>query len=269
MAYDIRNIAYSIRNNPMAGSIRKRSARPPRLPPSLQAAWGVRVRAGRGRQPALSLERIVSAAMRIATANGLDAVSMARVAKEIDAATMALYRYVGAKEELLALMVDQAFEPAPAPRSAVEGWRTSLTRWARQHRDVLRRYPWVIRIPVSGPPITPNLVLWFERGLGCLAGTRLTPGEKLSALLLVNGFVRHDAVFNADIQRASKTSNGALQDAIRIYGPLLASLTTADRFPAIHEVIASGAFEHPGDPDDDFDFGLERVLDGLALLLAR
>jgi AcrR family transcriptional regulator len=206
--------------------------------------------------------------MRVATASGLDAVSMARVAREIGAATMALYRYVGAKEELLALMVDQAFESTPAPRSADEDWRGSLTRWARQHRDVLRRYPWVIRIPVSGPPVTPNLVVWFERGLACLAGTGLTSGEKLSALLLVNGFVRHDAVFNADIQRGAKRSSRALQDAARSYGPLLASLTTADRFPAIHEAIASGAFEHPGDPDDDFDFGLERVLDGIAVLVS-
>jgi len=252
----------------MAGSFRKRSARQPRLPASLEAAWGVRAPAARGPHPGLSLKRIVSAAVRVATANGLDAVSMTRVAKEIDAATMALYRYVGAKEELLALMVDQAFESAPPPRSAEEGWRASLTRWARHHRDVLRRYPWVLRIPVSGPPITPNLVVWFERGLGCLAGTSLTSGEKLSALLLVNGFVRHDAVFNADIRRGAKTSGATVQDAVRAYGPLLASLTTADRFPAIHEVIASGAFAHPGDPDEDFDFGLERVLDGIAALVS-
>jgi len=233
--------------------------RRPRLPASLEAAWGVRAPAGRGPQPGLSLKRIVSAAIRVATAKGIDAVSMARVAKEIDAATMALYRYVRAKEELLALMVDQAFEAAPAPRAAEEDWRASLTRWARQHRDVLRRYPWVIRIPVSGPPITPNLVLWFERGLGCLTGTSLTSAEKLSVLLLVNGFVRHDAVFNADIARGAQASP---------YGPLLASLTTADRFPAIHDVIASGVFDRPGDPGEDFDFGLERVLDGIAALVS-
>ena len=252
----------------MVGSTRKRAKPAPRLPASLEAAWGIRERPGRGPKRGLTLKRIVSAAIRLASSEGLDAVSMARVAKELDAGTMALYRYVGAKDELLALMVDQAFETAPAARARDEDWRAGLTRWARMHRDVLRRHPWVVRIPVSGPPITPNLVQWFERGLVCLSGTRLMEGEKLSVLLLLNGFVRNDAVLDADLHRGAKASGGTLGAAVSAYGTLLATLAPADRFPAIRAVIDSGVFNHPGDPDDDFEFGLERVLDGIAALVS-
>src|SRR5262250_3052406 len=84
------------------------------IPGSVAAAWGVRERPHRGPRPGLSLGRIVDAAVRVADAEGLDAVSMSRVAAELGTAPMSLYRYVTAKDELLALMVDAAYGPPPA-----------------------------------------------------------------------------------------------------------------------------------------------------------
>src|SRR5262245_7490656 len=98
------------------------------LPASLEAAWGLRGRPARGPRPGLSLERIVGAAVRVAGAEGLAAVSMSRVAAELGTAPMSLYRYVAAKDELLGLMMDAAFSPAPAPPHDGEDWRAGMSR---------------------------------------------------------------------------------------------------------------------------------------------
>ena len=100
------------------------------LPESVAAAWGVRERPLRGPKPALSLPRIVAAAVRVADAEGLDAVSMGRVSAELGAAPMSLYRHVSSKEELLTLMVDAAWGESPPLRALGEGWRAGLSRWA-------------------------------------------------------------------------------------------------------------------------------------------
>ena len=109
------------------------------LPDSIAAAWGVRERPHKGPKPALTLERIVAAAVRIADADGLDAVSMGRVAAELGAAAMSLYRHVSAKEELLTLMVDAAWGDAPAPLADTESWRSGLSRLSADAGPGLRR----------------------------------------------------------------------------------------------------------------------------------
>ena len=102
----------------------------PGLPAEVAAAWGVRERSHKGPKPALSLARIVDAAVLIADTEGLDAVSMGRVAAELGAAPMSLYRHVSAKEELLRLMVDAAWDDSPGSLLSGENWRAGLSRWA-------------------------------------------------------------------------------------------------------------------------------------------
>src|SRR5919107_74422 len=84
----------------------------------------------------------VAAGVRVAATDGLQAVSMSRVAADLGVSTMSLYRYVGAKDELLALMADLTFEAPPAPRGPEESWRDGLSRWAWTEREVYRRNPW-------------------------------------------------------------------------------------------------------------------------------
>src|ERR1700733_2820868 len=100
------------------------------LPASIEAAWGVRDRPHKGPKPGLTLPRVVDAAVRVAEAEGLAAVSMSRVAAELGASTMSLYRYVAAKDELLDLMADQAYGPPPPPPEPGQGWREGLSQWA-------------------------------------------------------------------------------------------------------------------------------------------
>jgi AcrR family transcriptional regulator len=240
------------------------------LPASIEAAWGVRTRPSKGPRPALSLERIVAAAARVAAADGLPAVSMSRVADDLGVSTMSLYRYVAAKDELLALMADLTFEAAPAPRGPGESWRDGLSRWAWTELAVYRRNPWVLRIPISGPPVTPNTIAWLERGLDCLRDTGLAEGEKLSAMLLLTGFVRSQATFQADIAAAQAAGAAAPNpEMMSSYGRLIARLTDPERFPALHAVLTAGVFDEPDEGDDDFVFGLERVLDGIETLIEK
>jgi AcrR family transcriptional regulator len=237
------------------------------LPASIEAAWGVRERPPKGPRPALSLERIVEAAARVAAADGLAAVAMSRVAAELGVSTMSLYRYVASKDELLALMADLPYEAPPAPRGPEEGWRESLARWASTERATLRRNPWVLRIPISGPPVTPNAIAWLERGLDCLRDTGLREDEKLSVILLVTGYVRSQATLEAEIAAAQAAGATAPDpEMLPSYGRLLARLTDPERFPALHKVIAAGVFDEQDDGDYDFTFGLERVLDGIERL---
>lgn len=236
------------------------------LPASIEAAWGLRERPRKGPKRELSLERIVKAAVQVAASDGLAAVSMSRVAADLGASTMSLYRYVAAKDELLDLMVDAAYGAPPAASAPDEGWRAGLARWARAERAVLRRHPWALRLPISGPPTTPNQIAWLEAGLRDLRGTELTEGDKLSVILLLTGYVRSSATLDADVDAAFQASGSTAQEAMSAYGRLLAKLTDAERYPALHAVIAAGVFDGPDDPDAEFIFGLDRVLDGIDAL---
>jgi AcrR family transcriptional regulator len=241
----------------------KRNDAEPALPASIAAAWGLRERPSRGPKPWLSLERIVAAAVGVARAEGVEAVSMSRVAKELGSSPMSLYRYVAAKDELLALMVDAALGDTPAAPERGDGWRAGIERWAWTYHDALRRHPWVLRVPISGPPITPNQVRWLEEGLAALAGTRLSEAEKLSVILLVSGYVRNEATTAADV--AAAAGGGEIMPA---YAAALGQVVDAERFPALHAALRSEAFARDDDPDDEFVFGLERVLDGIEALVS-
>jgi AcrR family transcriptional regulator len=239
------------------------------LPGGVAAAWGVRERSHKGPRPALSLGRIVAAAVRVADTEGLDAVSMGRVAAELGTAPMSLYRHVSAKEELLTLMVDAAWDEAPQDPVPGEGWRAGLSRWAWALRAAARRHPWVVRIPVNSLPIMPNEVAWFENALACQADTGLTEARKASVILLLAGYVRNLATTEADIAAAIQTSGLTPMEWMASYPRMLAELTDARRFPALAKFIAAGVFEAEDGPDDEFIFGLDRILDGVEVFIKR
>jgi AcrR family transcriptional regulator len=233
-----------------------------RMPASIQAAWGVAGRVTKGPRPALSVERIVAAAIEVADAEGLAAVSMNRVAKQLGTAPMSLYRYVSAKTELLDLMQDTAYGPPPEPPGPLD-WRSGLTLWAATSLGRLYAHPWSVRIPISGPPITPNQVRWMEFGLAALGGTGLTPAEKLSTILLVSGYVRNWATLTTDLGN----DPAAVTEAMRHYASDLRILVDPVHFPEMTAVIASGVLADEDLNEDDYAFGLERILDGIGVLV--
>jgi len=234
------------------------------IPPSIELAWGLRDHGTRGPKRGLTLERIVTAGINVAVSDGLEALSMARVAGELGVGTMSLYRYVAAKDELLSLMVDTALGSPLEGEQFDEPWRAGVTRWAVAVRDAYRRHPWALRVPISAPPLGPNNVAFLEAGLRSLSGTPLSEQDKLSTLLLVSGFVRNDATLTADF-----AAGAAGQAVMPGYGAVLGRLTEATDFPALHRAIASGALDDDDDIDAEFNFGLERILDGVQALIAQ
>ncbi|MGI5126132.1 TetR/AcrR family transcriptional regulator [Pseudonocardia sp. CA-107938] len=239
------------------------------LPQSVEIAWGLRDRPTKGPKPGLSVDRIVEAAVRIAAAEGLAAVSMGRVAKELGVGTMSLYRHVGAKDELLVLMMEAAYDaqpPAPVPE---EDWRAGLTRWAEQLFEVSTANAWALRMPIAGPPATPNQLAWMEAALAVLAGTGLSPGRQVEVVMLLAGFVRTEATTTSDIAAAQAAAGSSDEEAMAAYGQLMAKLVTPQRFPHVAAVFAAGVAEEEDSPQQRFDFGLTVLLDGIAALISR
>lgn len=238
-----------------------------KLPAAIEAVWGLRERPQKGPKPGLSLERIIGGAVAIAEAEGIGAVSMNRVAVDLGVTTMALYRYVGSKDELLVLMTDAAFGAPPDLAAEPGGWRVGLTRWCWALLHVQCKHSWMLRIPVNGYPTTPNQLGWLETGLASLGDTPLDEHEKLSVMLTLSGFVRIQATLASDIDDYTRATGTAADDAPASYARVLEKLASPERFPALNAVIASGVMDRHDGPDTEFIFGLERFLDGIELLV--
>ncbi|MGW7428964.1 TetR/AcrR family transcriptional regulator [Streptomyces sp. NPDC054861] len=237
------------------------------LPASIEAAWGLRERPAKGPKPGLTLDRIVAAAVGIAEAEGLDAVSMGRIAKELGVSPMSLYRYVGAKSELYVLMQDAATGAPPEMFAPGAPWREAMEAWAWAMREIYRRHLWMVRVPLTGPPATPHTVAWWERAMVALGGTGLDEGAKISVILLVSGFVKSDALMLADLAAAIDASGEEAPVVMVRYAATLRRLADPARFPAVARMLDSGVLDEPDEPDYEFRFGLARLLDGVAVLI--
>ena len=240
---------------------------PNALPEGLHRLWRVSSSHPRDARPALNVERVVAAAIDVADEHGLAAVSMSRVAEQLGASTMALYRHVASKDELLALMVDGAAGQPPA-LPLDEGWRSATEAWARALARASKG--WVIEVPISGPPLGPNSVAWMEAGLRALRESGLEPLERLAVITTLSGYVRQHAAL---LQNMADQTGGRPQREVELeWRDTLASLIDPERFPEVSSVLATGAFgvqssDVEGDPD--FDFGVHCILEGVTRLAQR
>lgn len=232
------------------------------LPRGVALAWGVAAHPQRGPKRELSIERIVDAAIEIADAEGLAALSMAAVAGRLGFTTMSLYRYVTNKDELLMVMGDAALGLPPLTLGEPGTWRERLATYHREVLAVYEAHPWLLDQPIAGVPSTPANVAWFDAGLTTLADTPLDWLEKTAVLLLVMGQVR----WTASVERgyaARAAADGVTPDDLdRVIDQILDTLVTAEAFPAMRQALDGGVLTGDADP---FGFGLERLLDGVAL----
>ena len=220
-----------------------------------------------GPKRGVDLPTIAAAGVRIADAEGLSAVSMRRLANEVGFTTMALYRYVQSKLEVLALILDHAYGEAPDMADALGDWRAGLAAWATANRDAIVEHPWILDIRITEPPLTPAQIGWLEAGLATLAGSPLTEQEKLSSMLLVDVYVRGQAQLSVGLAPAGAEAQSAAEQ----YSHRLRALADRTRFPHIHAAVLSGALDDD-DTDfavDEFTFGLDSVLDGIAARIDR
>ncbi|WP_215541450.1 TetR/AcrR family transcriptional regulator [Amycolatopsis sp. CA-230715] len=231
------------------------------VPAELRRLWGLSEPARLGRRAELDVTSVVAAAIELADRDGLAGVTLPKVAKALGFTSMSLYRYVGSKDELLVLMRDAGLG-APPPIDTSR-WRDGLRAWADAQRDVYARRPWLIGIPLSGPPSGPHEIAWMEVALASLARTGLGWMEKVGVLGVLGGYVRHSVQLSHEMAEGRGEQSQA--SAEREYGRALAGLVTAERFPETAKLFGSAAFETPA--TDDYAFGLGMILDGIAAAL--
>lgn len=228
-----------------------------------EVIWARPERAGRGPKPAYSRADIAAAAVRIADADGIDALSMRRVAAELGCGTMSLYNYVPRKEDLNELMVDAVSGEYELPAGPPGGdWRAEMLALGRQTRGIMRRHPWLPRIMSALYGFSPNALRYLEHCLGALDGLDAPYGTKMELIGMINGSVMTYVVNEfamAERARALPWSEEQEQRARLAY---LAGQVAGGSYPRLAEALAEGP--SPGDADELFDRMLNRLLNSFA-----
>jgi AcrR family transcriptional regulator len=239
---------------------------------SLALLWRTGERPTRGRKAELSVDRIVQAAIEVADADGLAALSMRRVAERLGVGTMSLYTHVPGKAELLDVMLDTVLGETARLEEVPGGWRARLEQIARENWALFHRHPWMLQIATARPPLGPNVTAKYDYELRAIDGIGLTDVEMDSVLSLVLGHAAgaaRSAIEAAQVARLSGESDRQWWEA---RAPLLDRIFDARRFPTAARVgqAAGEAYGAASDPEHAFEFGLQRVLDGIeALVEAR
>jgi DNA-binding transcriptional regulator YhcF (GntR family) len=231
---------------------------------------GTVVRTGRPtakHEPELTRDRIVRAAIEIADQEGIGALSMRRVAANLGVATMSLYRHVPGKDELTLFMVDAAASDFPFPATRPAGWRPALEYAARLLWTVFRRHPWAAEaLSMTRPQLLPNLLHYAEWTLGALEETGLDANTTMDIYLTVFGHVRGTAL-NLQAEAQAEQDTGLTADEwTNTQEPALRDMVATGDYPAFERIVQQ---DYDFDLDRLFDFGLTRLLDGIAVLLRR
>ncbi|MEV7171547.1 TetR/AcrR family transcriptional regulator C-terminal domain-containing protein [Streptomyces sp. NPDC093224] len=225
---------------------------------SLDLLWAAAVeRSPRGSRPKLSVERIVGTAIDIADAEGIEALSMQRVASEFGYTTMSLYRYVPGKTQLVDVMADVACGLPPDMSEVTGGWRAEVERWVDALWEVYRRHDWLVRIHIKNPPIGPNQLAWFETLLRSLSRTGLGYEDMAALAMFVSSAVRDLARFSTDLVPMGLG-----------YAKVLENIVETDRFPTVATLLASGGASAGAESGESavrpvVRFGVARLLDGI------
>ncbi|CAL9477760.1 TetR/AcrR family transcriptional regulator [Streptomyces sp. enrichment culture] len=232
---------------------------------TLDLLWDTGPRPSRGPKPGLTLERVVEAAIEVADRDGLGALSMRRIATELGTGTMSLYRYVPGKAELLDLMLDRVQRPAENPAGPGDGWRAALEALGRAALALYRRHPWLLEVNQSRPILGPSALDGMERVLARIKPMGLSDPELVSAIIMIDGYVVGAArtqLYQEEAERSSGLTDAQFWEAQR---PALEKAMTSGRYP----VLAGLSEDTFGSDFDHFEFGLQRILDGLEEFVAR
>ena len=258
------------------------------LPAAVQRLWGEAAPRRRGPKPALSVAQIVQAAMDLADAEGLAAVSMARVAQAVGYTPMALYRHVSSKDELLVLMSDAVAHDLPDLPADI-GWRAGLEIWTRAQIDLGLDQPWILDLPLSAVLPGPNRLRWMDQAFGVLRQVDLAADEKLAIIGLLAQHVLGEARVHIESRRAavqqvrragglpegtpeSELDPAAIEaaDPYSDFETVLAQYAESTRYAHLFEAFST--WTGPSQPSplaDDIAFGITIVLDGVEAYLRQ
>jgi AcrR family transcriptional regulator len=241
----------------------------PELPRAVALAWGVAANPQRGPKREMSVERIVDVAVELADAGGLGAVSMSAVASALGFTPMSLYRYVTAKDDLVLLMQERGIGVPPESIVETDGWRAGLHAWTRATVDLYLEHPWMLDIPISSTPVTPNNLAWLESALQVLEPVPISLNDKTSIVLALIAQARWEGHVSRGYAEAASAAGSTPDDLEIAATGILEQLVTAEEFPLVHAALRAGVFSPDADPGDNpFAFGQDRVLDGVESYLA-
>lgn len=250
----------------------KQSARPPDSARILALLWGSHTKPGRS---GLTVRAILLAAIELADQEGLEALSMRRVAEQLGVGTMSLYTHIPGKPELTELMIDavygQLYENVDAPAAQPGGWRGGLEFIAARNWKLYQQHPWLLQLAGARPVLGPNVALKYEAELRPLEGIGLSDVEMDATLSLVLTHVEGTARIARG--QAQVQQDTGLTDAEWWVetAPLLERVMDVRRFPVATRVgKASGeAYGAAQSPQHLLRFGLERILTGIEELITR
>ena len=231
-----------------------------------QLLWDDRSRGTRGPKPGLTPEDIVRAAIEIADEEGLAALTMQAVAAKVGFTTMALYRYFPNKEALYDAIVDAGMGLPPQPAAPAGDWRAQVSAWAHAKRAMLCARPWLAELPFVAAPHGPNWLSWLEAVAAPLSATGLSPADVGQALSILDGYTRgaSDTAISLARARARGTSE---QEWAAAVGADLGRAIGDPRFPSFAAIITAPPDGPNRTMEESFDFGLQRVLDGIELYI--
>lgn len=219
-----------------------------------------------GRRPAeaankapLNLARTLQVALTLADDEGIDAVTMRRLARELGVEAASLYHYVNGKNQILDGLVDVVAAEIEPPKPSTS-WRETISQRAHHTREVLRRHPWAVSLMASRTTPGPATLRLLETGIRCFREggfSVLLAAHAVSAVdSYVHGFVLQEVnlPFRDESELAAMT--GAIMDAF-----------PASEFPYLFEMTVKHVLQPGYDYGNEFDSGLKVVLDGVAVLL--
>lgn len=233
---------------------------------SLELLWGTGEPPSRGPKRGLTVDRIVTAAVEVADAEGLDAVSMRRLSADLGVGTMSLYRYVPGKAELLDLMLDRVRGLMLADQPAEPcDWRAAVEALARAELALYRRHPWLLKVNQARTVLGPSALRGLELALTGLKSMGLTDPELISVIIAVQSFVTGIVRMEAETVEAAKETGVSDEEFWTRQTPFLDRAMRTGDYPvmaALSPDAFSADFDH-------FAFGLRALVDGFAVTVDR
>jgi AcrR family transcriptional regulator len=222
-----------------------------------------------GPRQGLSIDAVVDTATELADAESLEAVTMRRVAQVLGVAPMTLYTYVPGKAELLDLMLDAAYARMPRTDTSGQPWRQRLAAIAAENKALFETHPWAATISTIRPPLGPGQMAKYEHELSAFDSLGLDDVTVDDCLTYLLSFIQAYARATSDARDMQRDS--ALDDEQwwAANAPLLARVFDENAYPTAARVGAAAGAAHGSayNPGHAYDFGLQRVLDGLAALI--
>jgi AcrR family transcriptional regulator len=220
---------------------------------------------GSRRGAALSLDQIAEVALAIADHEGLEAVSIRRIARELGSGAMSLYHYFDSRDELLDLMSDRVAAEMVVPELPGD-WRAAVQAIALQSRDTFRRHPWLHSALRGSPRITPNLLRHVEQSSQAVAGLAREGVNPALLTALVVAVDDYTIGFTVREAAAENPGNRAAGIADALQEPYVRALLESGEFPLLSEFSGSGV---DIEIEDRFEMGLDWLLDGFAAKIGR